>query len=50
MIQLQHEITVICEVPIFVVFMGRLINEIKNPTKNETWEAVYIFNITSFIG
>jgi hypothetical protein len=26
-------------VPIFVVFVGRLIHEIKNPTNNETWEA-----------
>jgi hypothetical protein len=31
------EITFICGVPIFVVFMG-LIHEIKNPTNN--WEAV----------
>jgi hypothetical protein len=26
--------------PIFVVFVGRLIHEIKNPTNNEIWEAV----------
>jgi hypothetical protein len=25
---------------LFVVFVGRLIHEIKNPTNNETWEAV----------
>ena len=31
------EITFIRGVPIFV---GRLIHEIKNPTNNETWEAV----------
>jgi hypothetical protein len=24
----------------FMVFVGRLIHEIKNPTNNETWEAV----------
>ena len=30
------EITFIRGVPIFVVFMGRLIHEIKNPTNNET--------------
>jgi hypothetical protein len=34
------EITFICGVPIFVVLVGRLIHEIKNPTNNETWEAV----------
>jgi hypothetical protein len=34
------EITFIRGVPIFMVFVGRLINEIKNPTDNETWEAV----------
>jgi hypothetical protein len=33
------EITFIRGVPIFVVFVGRLIHEIKNPTNNETWEA-----------
>jgi hypothetical protein len=27
-------------VQIFVAFVGRLIYEIKNPTNNETWEAV----------
>ena len=27
-------------VPIFLVFVGRLIHEIKNPTNNETWKAV----------
>jgi hypothetical protein len=26
---------------IFVVFVGRLIHEIKNPMNNETWEAVW---------
>ena len=35
------EITFIRGVPIFVVFVGRLIHEIKNPTNNETWEAVW---------
>jgi hypothetical protein len=25
----------------FVVFVGRLIHEIKNPTNNETWESVW---------
>jgi hypothetical protein len=35
------EITFICGVPIFVVFVGRLIHEIKNPMNNETWEAVW---------
>jgi hypothetical protein len=34
------EITFIRGVPIFVVFVGRLIHEIKNPMNNETWEAV----------
>jgi hypothetical protein len=34
------EITFIRGVPIFVVFVGRLIHEIKKPTNNETWEAV----------
>jgi hypothetical protein len=34
------EITFIRGVPIFVVFVGRLIHEIKNPTNNETWVAV----------
>jgi hypothetical protein len=34
------EITFIRGVPIFVVFVGRLIHEIKNPTNNESWEAV----------
>jgi hypothetical protein len=34
------EITFIRGIPIFVVFVGRLIHEIKNPTNNETWEAV----------
>jgi hypothetical protein len=33
------EITFIRKVPIFVVFVGRLIHEVKNPTNNETWEA-----------
>ena len=33
------EITFIRGVPIFVVFVGRLIHEIKDPTNNETWEA-----------
>jgi hypothetical protein len=33
------EITVIRGVPIFVVFVGNLIHEIKNPTNNYTWEA-----------
>jgi hypothetical protein len=28
-------------VPIFMVFMGRLTHEIKNPMNNETWEAVW---------
>ena len=28
-------------VPIFAVFMGRLIHQIKNPMNNETWEAVW---------
>jgi hypothetical protein len=32
------DITFICGVPIFV---GRLTHEIKNPTNNETWEAVW---------
>jgi hypothetical protein len=27
-------------VPIFMVFVGSLIHEIKNPTNNDTWEAV----------
>jgi hypothetical protein len=27
-------------VPIYLVFVGRLIHEIKNPTNNETWKAV----------
>jgi hypothetical protein len=31
---------VIRGVTIFVVFVGKLIHEIKNPTNNETWEAV----------
>ena len=35
-----YEITFIRGVPIFVVFMGRLTHEIKNPMNNETWEAV----------
>ena len=35
------EITFIRGVPIFVVFVGRLIHEIMNPTNNETWEAVW---------
>jgi hypothetical protein len=35
------EITFIRGVPIFVVFVGRLIHEIKNPTNNETCEAVW---------
>jgi hypothetical protein len=35
------EITFIHEVPIFVVIVGRLIHEIKNPANNETWEAVW---------
>jgi hypothetical protein len=34
------EITFIRGLPIFVVFVGRLIHEIKNPTNNDTWEAV----------
>jgi hypothetical protein len=34
------EITFIRGVPIFVVFVARLIHEIKNPTNNETGEAV----------
>jgi hypothetical protein len=34
------EITFIRGVPIFLVFMCKLIHEIKNPTNNETWEAV----------
>jgi hypothetical protein len=32
--------TFIGGIHIFVVFVGRLIHEIKNPTNNETWEAV----------
>jgi hypothetical protein len=35
------EIIFIHGVPIFVVFEGRLIHEIKNPTNNEIWEAVW---------
>jgi hypothetical protein len=35
------EITFIREVPIFVVFVDRLIHEIKNPTNNEIREAVW---------
>ena len=34
------EVTFIRGVPIFVVFVGRLIHEIKNPMNNETWQAV----------
>jgi hypothetical protein len=34
------EITFIRGVPISVDFVGRLTHEIKNPTNNETWEAV----------
>jgi hypothetical protein len=33
------EITFIHGVPIFVVFVGRLIYEIKDPANNESWEA-----------
>ena len=33
------EITFIHGVPIFVVFVRRVIHEIKNPANNETWEA-----------
>ena len=33
------EMTFIRGVPIFVVFVGRLIYEIKDPTNNESWEA-----------
>ena len=33
------EITFIRGVPIFVVFVGRLFYEIKDPTNNESWEA-----------
>jgi hypothetical protein len=35
-----YAITFIRGVPIFVVFVARLIHEIKNPMNNETWEAV----------
>jgi len=41
------EITFICGVPIFVVFVGRLIHEIKNPTNNETWEASIYWQMRS---
>jgi hypothetical protein len=34
------QITFIRWVPIIVVFVCKLIHEIKNPTNNETWEAV----------
>lgn len=34
------EITFIRRVLIFVVFMGMLIQEIKNPTNNESWESI----------
>ena len=35
------EINFIRGVPIFVIFVGRLIREIKNPTNSETCEAVW---------
>ena len=41
MIMNYYEITFIHGVPIFMVFMGRLTHEIKNPMNNETWEAVW---------
>ena len=34
------EITFIRGVPMFMVIVGRLIHEFKNPMNNETWEAV----------
>ena len=39
-IYMYCEITFIRGVPIFVVFLCRLIHEIKNTKNNETWEAV----------